>query len=222
MYRRFGKRLGDILVSATALILLSPVLLLVSILARIKLGSPVIFRQRRPGYNGRIFTMYKFRTMTDARDDEGQLLADAERQTKFGLFLRCSSLDELPELWNVLIGNMSLVGPRPLHVEYLSHYTPEQARRHDVLPGITGWAQVNGRHNLTFSKRFILDVWYVDNLSLALDLKILYMTVRHVLVREGVKADEDLAEIDDIGLAVDLPKPGKSANTKPPREAAVE
>jgi lipopolysaccharide/colanic/teichoic acid biosynthesis glycosyltransferase len=155
---------------------------------RRKLGSPVFFRQTRPGLHGRPFEMVKFRTMTDARGDDGNLLSDAERLTAFGRFLRASSLDELPELWNVLKGDMSLVGPRPLLMEYLPLYSPEQARRHEVRPGITGWAQVNGRNALSWDDKFKLDVWYVDHRSLWLDVKILWLTVKKVLVREGISA----------------------------------
>jgi lipopolysaccharide/colanic/teichoic acid biosynthesis glycosyltransferase len=155
---------------------------------RRKLGSPVFFRQTRPGLYGRPFQMVKFRTMTDARGPDDQLLPDADRLTPFGRFLRASSLDELPELWNVLKGDMSLVGPRPLLVEYLPLYSPEQSRRHEARPGITGWAQVNGRNALNWDEKFKLDVWYVDHRSLWLDIKILWLTVRKVLVREGISA----------------------------------
>jgi lipopolysaccharide/colanic/teichoic acid biosynthesis glycosyltransferase len=155
---------------------------------RRKLGSPALFRQVRPGLHGRPFMMVKFRTMTDERGADGELLPDAQRLTAFGRFLRASSLDELPELWNVLRGEMSLVGPRPLLMEYLPLYSPEQARRHEVRPGITGWAQVNGRNAVSWDERFKLDVWYVDHRSLWLDLRILWLTVRKVLVREGISA----------------------------------
>ena len=164
-------------------------LLLLAWMVRRKLGSPVFFRQTRPGLRGRPFQMVKFRTMTDARGPDGKLLPDAVRLTAFGRFLRATSLDELPELWNVLKGDMSLVGPRPLLMEYLPLYSPEQARRHDVHPGITGWAQVNGRNALSWEEKFKLDVWYVDHRSLSLDIKILWLTVRKVLVREGISAD---------------------------------
>lgn len=205
MYRRFGKRLLDLAVSSCALVVLSPVLAALFWLVRGKLGSPALFRQVRPGRNGRPFTLIKFRSMTYARDRNGVLLSDADRLGLFGHFLRMSSLDELPELWNVLKGDMSLVGPRPLLMEYLTHYTPEQARRHDVLPGITGWAQINGRHEALFSERLKLDVWYVDHISFWLDLKIILLTLRHVLDRKGVKPEQDVATVDDIGLSVDLP-----------------
>ena len=153
---------------------------------RLKLGSPVLFRQRRPGLHGKPFTIYKFRTMTDARDAQGKLLPDAERLTPFGRFLRSASLDELPELFNVLKGDMSLVGPRPLLMQYLDRYTPEQMRRHEVKPGITGWAQVNGRNAITWEQKFALDVWYVDNKSLGLDGKIILLTLWKILKREGI------------------------------------
>ena len=186
MYRRFGKRLLDVALASAALLLLLPFIGLLALLVRSRLGTPVLFRQRRPGLNGQIFTIYKFRTMTDARDEQGQLLPDAERLTSFGRFLRSSSLDELPELWNVLRGDMSLVGPRPLLIQYLPRYTPQQARRHEVRPGITGWAQVNGRNALSWEQKFSLDVWYVDNVSLWLDLRIGLLTVWKTLRREGI------------------------------------
>jgi len=183
------KRIFDFLLATLALVMLSiPFLLLVWSIRR-KLGSPVFFRQRRPGLYGEPFEMVKFRTMTDARGPDGQLLPDAERLTPFGRFLRSTSLDELPELWNVVKGDMSLVGPRPLLMEYLPLYSAEQARRHEVRPGVTGWAQVNGRNALSWEDKFRLDVWYVDNHSLWLDIKILWLTVRKVLVREGISAD---------------------------------
>ncbi len=186
MYRRVGKRVLDITLSLLALIILAPVLGVLGTLVRVKLGPPVLFRQQRPGLHGKPFVLYKFRTMTDARDEQGHLLPDSERLTPFGRFLRSTSLDELPELWNVLKGEMSLVGPRPLLMRYLDRYTPEQMRRHDVKPGITGWAQVNGRNALTWEKKFELDVWYVDHLSLGLDLKILALTFWKTLKREGI------------------------------------
>jgi sugar transferase EpsL len=180
------KRLFDITVSTLILLLLWPILVLLSILVRLKLGAPLLFRQRRPGLHGRPFTLYKFRTMADKRDAQGNLLSDAERLTKFGKFLRASSLDELPELWNVLKGEMSLVGPRPLLMQYLPLYTPEQARRHEVRPGITGWAQVNGRNALTWEEKFALDVWYVDNHTLWLDLRIIFLTIWKIVKRESI------------------------------------
>lgn len=182
------KRLFDIMVSASLLFLLAPVLLVTTILVRRWLGAPVLFTQIRPGLYGQPFKMVKFRTMTDARDATGSLLPDAERLTRFGRFLRSSSLDELPELFNVLKGEMSLVGPRPLLMEYLPLYSDTQRRRHEVRPGITGWAQVNGRNTVGWDERFRLDVWYVDHRSLWLDLRIMWMTVKKVLVREGISA----------------------------------
>lgn len=172
-----------------ALILGSPVILTTALLVRIKLGSPVIFRQRRPGRYGHPFTMLKFRTMTDARGPDGTLLPDAQRLPKFGRWLRASSLDELPGLINVLRGDMSLVGPRPLLMQYLPLYTPLQARRHEVRPGITGWAQVNGRNALSWDEKFALDVWYVDHQSIALDIRILYLTAVKVVKKEGISAE---------------------------------
>ena len=183
------KRFFDLFLSVLALLLLGMPLLFLIWQVRRKLGRPVFFRQTRPGLHGRQFEMVKFRTMTDARGPDGKLLPDAERLTAFGRFLRASSLDELPELWNVLKGDMSLVGPRPLLMEYLPLYSPEQARRHEAHPGITGWAQVNGRNALSWEEKFKLDVWYVDHRSLWLDVKILCLTVRKVLMREGISAD---------------------------------
>jgi lipopolysaccharide/colanic/teichoic acid biosynthesis glycosyltransferase len=183
------KRVFDLLVSAMGLLLLAVPLSLLAWQVRRKLGSPVLFTQVRPGLHGKPFRIFKFRTMTDARDARGALLPDAQRITPFGRFLRASSLDELPELWNVLWGEMSLVGPRPLLMEYLPLYSPEQARRHEVRPGITGWAQVNGRNAISWTNKFALDVWYVDHRCLWLDVRILWMTVRKVLVRHGISAD---------------------------------
>ena len=182
------KRTFDIVVSCFSLLVLAVPLLILVWLVRRKLGSPVFFRQVRPGLRGRPFQMVKFRTMTDERGPGDELLPDAERLTGFGKFLRSTSLDELPELWNVLKGEMSLVGPRPLLMEYLPLYSPEQARRHEIRPGVTGWAQVNGRNALSWDERFALDVWYVDNRSFWVDLKILWLTVRKVIVREGISA----------------------------------
>lgn len=182
------KRLFDILVSLGALLVLVMPLLLLAGVVRCKLGSPILFRQVRPGLRGRPFKMVKFRTMTDECGADGELLPDVLRLTTFGRFLRASSLDELPELWNVLRGEMSLVGPRPLLMEYLPLYSTDQARRHEVRPGITGWAQINGRNAVSWEARFRLDVWYVDHRSLWLDLKILWLTVRKVMVREGINA----------------------------------
>jgi sugar transferase EpsL len=185
-YAQVGKRVLDLLLAGLALILLSPIIGIVALLVRLKLGSPVLFQQGRPGLHGRSFTMYKFRTMTDLRDAAGNLLPDAERLTTFGRFLRSSSLDELPELWNVLKGEMSLVGPRPLLMHYLPLYTPEQMRRHDVRPGITGWAQVNGRNAITWEEKFALDVWYVDNVSFWLDLKIILLTISKIVKSQDI------------------------------------
>jgi lipopolysaccharide/colanic/teichoic acid biosynthesis glycosyltransferase len=185
------KRLFDLIVAIVLLVLLCIPLLLLAVVIRLRLGSPVLFRQVRPGLHGRPFTMVKFRTMTDGRGPDGALLPDAQRLTSFGRMLRSTSLDELPELWNVLRGEMSLVGPRPLLMEYLPLYTPEQARRHEVRPGITGWAQVNGRNALSWETRFSLDVWYVDHRTFWLDLRILGMTIRKVLVRDGISAQGD-------------------------------
>lgn len=182
------KRLFDLLLSLGGLLVLALPLLLLWVLVRRKLGSPVMFRQVRPGLHGQPFMMVKFRTMTDERGADGELLPDARRLTSFGRFLRATSLDELPEFWNVLRGEMSLVGPRPLLMEYLPLYSPEQARRHEVRPGITGWAQVNGRNAVSWDERFKLDVWYVDHRSLWLDIRILWLTVRKVIVREGISA----------------------------------
>jgi len=186
------KRLFDIAASAFGLLLLAPVIAIVAWQVRRKLGSPLFFRQVRPGLNGRPFEMIKFRTMRDAADAAGNPLADSERMTSFGKFLRSSSLDELPELWNVLKGEMSLVGPRPLLMEYLPLYSPEQYRRHEVRPGVTGWAQVNGRNALSWDEKFTLDVWYVDNRSFWLDLKIIFLTIKTVVVRDGISADGDV------------------------------
>lgn len=183
------KRLFDLIVTSFILIILSPVILSVGFLIRLKLGSPILFTQTRPGLNGDIFKMMKFRTMLDGKDKQGNLLPDDQRMTKFGLFLRSTSLDELLGLFNVLKGDMSLVGPRPLLVQYLPLYSTEQARRHNVRPGITGWAQVNGRNAISWDQKFKFDVWYVDNQSFFLDLKILLLTVRKVFVREGISAD---------------------------------
>jgi lipopolysaccharide/colanic/teichoic acid biosynthesis glycosyltransferase len=183
------KRILDIVLSLVALLLLSPVIFLLSILVALKLGRPVLFKQKRPGLKGAIFEMIKFRSMRDAVDELGNTLPDSKRLTSFGKKLRSTSLDELPGLWSVLKGDMSLVGPRPLLVEYLPLYSKEQARRHDVRPGITGWAQVNGRNAISWEDKFKLDVWYVDNQSFWLDIKILFLTVKKVLIRDGVSAE---------------------------------
>jgi sugar transferase EpsL len=187
-YRRFGKRAIDIVLAATALIALSPALALVALLVRVRLGPPVFFRQPRPGRGGRVFSLIKFRTMIDARDADGRQLPDSERLVPLGRFLRSTSLDELPELWNVLRGDMSLIGPRPLLVAYLPRYSPEQARRHEVRPGISGWAQVNGRNAVSWAERFRLDVWYVDQVSFMVDLRIVLKTLVVAFRREGISA----------------------------------
>lgn len=182
------KRLLDVVVAGVALVVLSPVLLAVWLAVRRRLGAPALFRQTRPGLRGRPFEMIKFRTMRDAVDPDGRPLPDGERLTPFGRWLRATSLDELPELWNVLRGDMSLVGPRPLLMEYLPLYTPEQARRHEVRPGVTGWAQVNGRNAVSWDKKFELDVWYVDRHNLWLDLKIIALTLLRIIRRDGISA----------------------------------
>jgi len=183
------KRVFDIVASSVALLLLSPVILIVAIQIRRRLGSPILFRQTRPGKDGKPFQMIKFRTMLDAVDKQGNPLPDGQRMTPFGSFLRSASLDELPELWNVLKGEMSLVGPRPLLMEYLPLYSQEQYRRHEARPGVTGWAQVNGRNAISWEDKFKLDVWYVDNQSFLLDLRILFLTVKKVLVRDGISGE---------------------------------
>jgi lipopolysaccharide/colanic/teichoic acid biosynthesis glycosyltransferase len=188
-HRRFVKYVFDRIVAATALLLLSPVMLMIAIAIHFKMGSPVVFTQARPGQHSKVFQFYKFRTMTDARDKEGNLLPDEVRLTAFGQFLRKTSLDELPQLWNVVKGDMSFIGPRPLIVKYLERYDPEQARRHDVLPGITGLAQVKGRNTIAWEDKFKWDVWYVDNWSLWLDLKIFIMTVFKVLRQDGISQE---------------------------------
>jgi sugar transferase EpsL len=181
-----SKRAFDLILTLPALIVLSPFLIILAILVAVLLGFPVLFRQERPGWHGRPFWLLKFRTMNDGRDVTGALLPDAQRLTAFGRFLRAVSIDELPELFNVLKGDMSLVGPRPLLMQYLNRYTPEQARRHEVRPGITGWAQVNGRNAITWEEKFKLDVWYVDNWFLWLDIRIIAMTIWKILKREGI------------------------------------
>ncbi len=188
-YRRVGKRALDLSLAVPALVVLAPVGVALGAVAHAKLGGPVLFRQKRPGQSGQIFELIKFRTMTDAQDSNGNLLPDDERLTSFGRRLRRLSLDELPTLWNVIRGDMSLVGPRPLLVQYLDRYTPEQRRRHDVAPGITGWAQVNGRNALTWEEKFDLDLWYVENVSLRTDLAILLRTVAQVLGQRDISAE---------------------------------
>lgn len=186
------KRLIDITASGAALVTLSPVLAVTAYKVKKKLGSPVLFKQTRPGLHGESFEMIKFRTMLDAYDNEGNPLPNEQRHTKFGNFLRSTSLDELPELWNVIKGDMSLVGPRPLLMGYLPLYNEEQACRHNVRPGVTGWAQVNGRNAISWEEKFKLDTWYVDNQSLLLDLKIIFMTLKKVVVKEGVNANDNV------------------------------
>lgn len=218
MYRKYIKRLLDIVISLTALVVLSPILLIVAILVRCKLGSPVIFHQQRPGYNEEIFKLCKFRTMTDERDENGELLPDAVRLTKFGRMLRATSLDELPELWNILKGDMSLIGPRPLLVSYLPYYTKEEKLRHTVRPGLTGLAQVSGRNLLDWDKRFATDVEYVRNLTFAMDVKIFFLTIKKVFVRENIEVDTNqvegnFAEIRKAKMeAADQHKEGQEAN----------
>lgn len=189
MYRLFIKRLLDFVLSLIALIILSPVILIVALLVKIKLGSPVLFKQERPGKNEKIFKMYKFRTMTDEKDEDGNLLPDEIRLTKFGKVLRSTSLDELPELFNILKGDMSIVGPRPLLVKYLSLYNEYQKHRHDVRPGFTGWAQCNGRNALSWEEKFDLDFYYTKHVSFLLDLRIIFKTIKIVLFREGISSE---------------------------------
>ena len=188
-YEKYVKRPQDFLCALAAIIVLSPIMLITAVLVRTKLGSPIIFRQERPGLNGKIFTLYKFRTMTDKKDSEGNLLPDEIRLTNFGKKLRSTSLDELPELFNILNGDMSVVGPRPLLVRYLPRYNAHQARRHEVRPGFTGYAQVNGRNSITWEDKFDKDVYYVDHVTFLGDWKIVFQTVRTVLKREGISSD---------------------------------
>jgi sugar transferase EpsL len=194
-----SKRIMDLCLTLPALIVLSPVLLILALVVWIGLGSPVLFGQERPGYRTKLFKIYKFRSMRDLRDADGRLLPDAQRMTKLGKFLRSTSLDELPELFNVLKGEMSIVGPRPLLIAYLDRYTPEQNRRHEMLPGITGWAQVNGRNALSWEEKFALDVWYVDHWSLSLDWKILFMSVGKVLKRESINTPGEATSPEFMG-----------------------
>jgi len=204
-----AKRLFDLLLTIPGSILVSPLILLIALLVRLRHGSPILFTQARPGYQGKLFTLRKFRSMTDARDAQGNLLPDEARLTRLGRFLRASSLDELPELLNVLKGEMSLVGPRPLLVQYLERYSPEQARRHDVLPGVTGWAQVNGRNALTWEDKFRLDTWYVDHWSLRLDLQILGLTLLRVVRREGISQPGHATAAEFMGNRQEEREPGK-------------
>jgi sugar transferase EpsL len=194
------RRLIDLTGASILSVLLSPVLAGLALAIRLSMGRPILFRQQRPGYRGEPFEVYKFRTMNDAVDAEGESLPDEERLTKVGVFMRQLSLDELPQLWNILKGDMSFIGPRPLLMEFLKWYSPEQMRRHDVKPGVTGWAQVQGRHDIPFSKRLALDVWYVDNRSTRLDLKIVGLTFLKVLSMRGAQPAQTDAEVDDVGL----------------------
>ncbi|NLG52109.1 MAG: sugar transferase [Chloroflexi bacterium] len=200
-YRRHGKRLLDLALTIPALILLAPVMGMVALAVRLTMGRPILFRQVRPGLHAVPFTMYKFRTMTDSRDADGHLLPEAQRITRLGRFLRRTSLDELPELWNVLRGEMSLVGPRPLLVKYLDRYTPNQARRHEARPGITGLAQISGRQAMPFSRRLEFDVSWVDSYDLWIDLRILLLTIPKTLSARGVVLGQEVGEVDDLGLS---------------------
>lgn len=200
-FARQTKRLVDIVAASLGMLLLSPLFLFAALKVPRSSDSTIFFRQRRPGLHGKPFLMYKFRTMSDEKGPDGNLLPDAERLTERGKFLRRTSLDELPELWNVLKGDMSLVGPRPLLMEYLDRYTTEQMRRHDIRPGITGWAQINGRQDIPFSRRLEMDIWYVEHWSLWLDAKILALTARGVVRMAGVRPGQEVSEVDDIGLS---------------------
>lgn len=200
------KRALDIILSVAAMVTLCPLFTLVALSIRIKMGCPLLFSHIRPGYRAQPFTVFKFRSMTDACDIEGNLLADSDRLTPLGRFLRRWSLDELPQLWNVVRGDMSLVGPRPLLMEYLEKYTPEQARRHEVRPGVTGWAQVHGRQNLVFSERLQMDVWYIDHWSLLLDLKVILLTLLRLPTLTAVGASPEVEKTDDLGFAALIQK----------------
>lgn len=199
MYKHFFKRLLDIVLSLIAIIILSPIYIIVAILVKTKLGSPVLFTQERPGKNEKIFKMYKFRSMTDEKDEEGNLLPDEVRLTKFGKLLRSTSLDELPELFNILKGDMSIVGPRPLLVKYLPRYNEHQKHRHDVKPGFTGWAQCNGRNAISWKEKFDLDVYYVNHISFLLDVKIIFKTIKTVLFREGISSETSATMEEFLG-----------------------
>jgi lipopolysaccharide/colanic/teichoic acid biosynthesis glycosyltransferase len=203
LYRRIGKRVLDLGLAVPALVVLAPVGLAVGGLIRLKLGGPVLFRQQRPGRDGEVFELVKFRSMSNARGADGELLPDEERLTPFGNRLRRLSLDELPTLWNVVRGDMSLVGPRPLLVQYLDRYTPEQRRRHDVLPGVTGWAQINGRNAISWEEKFEHDLWYVENQSLRIDLTILFRTISQVLSQRGILAEGQVAVPEFMGSSDD-------------------
>lgn len=207
IYRTYIKRILDLALSVIAIIILSPLFIFIALLVRMNMGSPIIYTQERPGMHEKIFKMYKFRTMTEAKDQYGNLLPDKDRLTRFGAFLRSTSLDELPELFNIVKGDMSIVGPRPLLVQYLSLYNAEQRRRHNVRPGLTGLAQVNGRNTLSWFERFSLDVEYVDNISFLIDCKIIFLTMKKVLVREGISSDTSVTmepfqgnDKDSVGL----------------------
>lgn len=202
IYRNYLKRPMDFILSLIAIIALSPILLVVAALVRINLGSPVIFKQKRPGLNGKIFTLYKFRTMTDERDENGELLPDEVRLTKFGKFLRSTSIDELPELFNILKGDMSIVGPRPLLVQYLPLYDEQQKRRHEVRPGLTGLAQISGRNAISWEERFNLDIAYVDGISFTLDLKIFFKTIKKVFIKEGIEFTSDQSIYETLSKKV--------------------
>ncbi len=202
MYRAWGKRVLDFVAAGLAIVFFFPLMLVVSALSYAYLGPPAIFRQKRPGLNGKVFELVKFRTMRNDKDEQGRLLPDEVRLTKYGRILRSLSLDELPQLINVLKGEMSLVGPRPLLVQYLDRYTPEQARRHEVRPGITGWAQVNGRNAVSWDERFTMDVWYVENLSFALDVRIVLMTLAKVFKRSGVSAEGHVTMPEFMGSEI--------------------
>jgi len=202
-YDKYIKRIIDFTLSLCGMILLSPILLIIAVLVRTKLGAPILFKQERPGINGEVFTMYKFRTMTDKKDKFGELLPDEERLTKFGKFLRSASLDELPEIFNILKGDMSIVGPRPLLVKYLPLYNERQSLRHNVKPGLTGYAQVNGRNAISWEEKFELDVFYVENISFLLDLKIFFLTIKKVFVREGISSETSVTMEEFTGSEVE-------------------
>lgn len=201
IYEKYIKRPQDFICALAAIIVLSPVILITAVLVRNKLGSPVLFKQERPGKDGKIFKLYKFRTMTDQRDENGELLSDEVRLTRFGRILRSTSLDELPELFNILKGDMAVVGPRPLLVRYLERYSEHQARRHEVRPGFTGYAQVNGRNSITWEDKFDKDVYYVDNISFLMDWKIIFLTVKTVLKREGISSESSATMEEFMGAA---------------------
>ena len=209
-YEKFIKRPQDFLCALLAIIVLSPVMLITAVLVRTKLGSPVIFKQERPGLNGKVFRLYKFRTMTDAKDENGQLLPDEIRLTNFGKKLRSTSLDELPELFNILNGDMAVVGPRPLLVRYMPRYNAHQARRHEVRPGFTGYAQVNGRNSITWEEKFDKDVYYVDHVTFLGDWKIIFQTVRTVLKREGISSDTSATMEEFMGKTERMESSGKT------------